>query len=197
MSSESIPHSAPVPARDRILSVAGGLFYRDGYRATGVDRVIAEADVAKATFYRHFPSKDDLIVAWIARAEAQSAAGLPPMDGPEPLYAWGDRMIDIAGRPTCLGCTYQGAAAEFVEPSHPAHAAALGVKRRVMAELAERARNQGIAAPDTVAAQVFILIEGVWAIARMFGPDAPLTHAKAALRAVVKGSGVAMPDDVT
>jgi AcrR family transcriptional regulator len=49
----------------RILHTAHDLFYRDGIRATGVDRVIAESGVAKKTFYRYFPSKDDLVVAFL------------------------------------------------------------------------------------------------------------------------------------
>ena len=52
-------------ARDRILRAAHDLFYRDGVRATGIDRVIAESGVAKLTFYRHFPSKNDLIRAYL------------------------------------------------------------------------------------------------------------------------------------
>lgn len=55
------PISQPPGARERILLTAHELFYREGIRATGIDRVIAESGVAKATFYRHFPSKDDLI----------------------------------------------------------------------------------------------------------------------------------------
>lgn len=53
------------PARERILATAHDLFYRDGIRATGVDRVIGEAGVTKVTFYRHFPSKDDLVRAFL------------------------------------------------------------------------------------------------------------------------------------
>lgn len=186
MSSE-MPVSAgkPTSPRDRILDVAGPLFYKDGYRAIGIDRVIAEADVAKATFYRHFPSKDALIVAWIDRAEARFDAALPPEDGPAPLTAYADAMIDIASRAHCLGCTYQSSAAEFGDPAHPAHAAALGVKTRVMDALERRARNQGLAPPRAKAEQVFLLLEGVWASVRMFGPKAPLSHAKAAVRALL------------
>lgn len=183
MSSESENKAeAPPSARDRILSVAGRLFYREGYRAVGVDRVIAEADVAKATFYKHFPSKDDLIVAWINRAEAVSAKALPPADGPRPLIAYADAMVDIALQPFCMGCTFQGTAAEFVDPTHPAHAAALGVKERVLALLTERAEREGHAHPRTVAESIYLLLEGVWATTRMFGAKAPLTHAKAAIR---------------
>lgn len=57
---------ASAAARDRILRAAHDLFYRDGVRATGVDRVIAESGVAKLTFYRHFPSKNDLVRAYLA-----------------------------------------------------------------------------------------------------------------------------------
>lgn len=53
-------------ARARILHAAHELFYRDGIRATGIDRVIAESGVTKVTFYRHFPSKNDLILAYLA-----------------------------------------------------------------------------------------------------------------------------------
>jgi len=54
-----------LPARERILATAHELFYRHGIRATGIDRVIAEAGVTKVTFYRHFPSKNDLILAYL------------------------------------------------------------------------------------------------------------------------------------
>ena len=183
MSSESqtFPGNPPT-ARERIITTAGRLFYREGYRAVGVDRVIAEADVAKATFYRHFPSKDDLIVAWIEHAEAQSGKGLPPLDGPEPFFAYADRMIEIAAGVWCLGCTYQGTAAEFHDPDHPAHRAAIGVKRRVLDELERRAQAQGLPDPKAAAERVFVYLEGVWASVRMFGADAPLSGAADAVR---------------
>ena len=64
-SAASITEIAALPPDARILLTAHDLFYRDGIRATGVDRVIAESGVAKKTFYRYFPSKDDLIVAFL------------------------------------------------------------------------------------------------------------------------------------
>ncbi|MDP1925247.1 MAG: TetR/AcrR family transcriptional regulator [Thiobacillus sp.] len=57
--------SPTLPARERILLTAHELFYRDGIRATGIDRVIAESGVTKVTFYRHFPSKNDLICEFL------------------------------------------------------------------------------------------------------------------------------------
>jgi AcrR family transcriptional regulator len=186
MSTEEITKA--VSARDRIVGTAGGLFYREGYRAVGVDRVIAEADVAKATFYRHFPSKDDLIVAWIAAAEKAAADNLPPADSPTALTDYVQAMLAIARRPGCSGCTYQGAAGEFVAQDHPAHSAARAVKERVIADLAVRARAQGLRAPDEVSEEIFLLIEGLWAASRMFGPDAPFAAVDRAARRIVEAA---------
>ena len=177
MSTENI--SSP---RERILTVAGQLFYRDGYRAVGIDRIIADSDVAKATFYKYFPAKDDLIVAWIEAAEKMANATLPEADVPEPLFAFTDRLIDVAMSPRCLGCTWQGAASEFVEVSHPAHAKSIEVKERLIAALALRAKRQNIHNPSEVANNIFLLLEGVWASVRMLRSAAPLRGAKAAVR---------------
>ncbi|KAB2885075.1 MAG: TetR/AcrR family transcriptional regulator [Albidovulum sp.] len=189
MSSDSARAGAPVAelppsARERILNTAGPLFYREGFRAIGVDRVIAEAGVAKATFYKHFPSKDDLIVAWVRRAEALTAAAAPPDDGPRPLLAYAEAMIGVAAEESCLGCTFQVTAAEFSDPGHPAHVAAAEAKWRVLGELERLARAQGEAAPRQTAEAVFLLIEGVWAAVRMFGAEAPLDAARLALRKI-------------
>lgn len=75
MSNDTRPAPEPAPppsaARQRILLTAHDLFYRDGIRATGVDRVIAESGVTKVTFYRHFPSKNDLVLAFLAHRHAR------------------------------------------------------------------------------------------------------------------------------
>lgn len=65
MAFESSTTVSDLPARERILLAAHDLFYREGIRATGVDKVIAAAGVTKVTFYRHFPSKHDLIRAFL------------------------------------------------------------------------------------------------------------------------------------
>jgi AcrR family transcriptional regulator len=178
-------------ARDRLLETAGALFYADGYRGVGIDRVIAEAGVAKASFYKHFPSKDDLIVAWIEQAagfgatmEAAIAAGTEA-----PMLAVFDAYVDIALRPQCLGCTFQGTAAEFPEPAHPAHAASLKVKRAVIARFEDYAASEGLDDPRGVAESLFLLLEGVWAAVRMFGPEAPLSRAKQAARRIAQAAG--------
>jgi AcrR family transcriptional regulator len=183
MSSVDVEKIGP---RARILKTAGRLFYEEGYRAVGIDRVIAEAEVAKASFYKHFPSKDDLIVAWIKDAEETSRSVLPPAESPTPLYDYMDKMIGIAQQTWCMGCTFQGAASEFGATVHPAHAAALQVKQNVIAELEERAKNQNLHEPKKTAELMFLLLEGVWASVRMFKAQAPIQHAKAAVRALAK-----------
>jgi AcrR family transcriptional regulator len=65
MNKSTVVSSSDLPARERILRTAHDLFYAEGLRATGIDRVIAEAGVTKVTFYRHFPSKNDLILAYL------------------------------------------------------------------------------------------------------------------------------------
>lgn len=171
----------PPSARMRILEAAGPLFYREGFHAVGVDRVIAEAGVAKATFYKHFPSKDDVILACIGRAEGQTGAAMPDDSGARPFDDYALAMIGAAGEAHCLGCTFQITAAEFSDPGHPAHAEARAAKERVLAELERRAGLQGLAAPRAAAERVFLLLEGVWAAVRMFGPDAPIAAARDAL----------------
>jgi AcrR family transcriptional regulator len=72
---ETLPPSA---ARERILETAFRLFYAKGLRAVGVDTIIAESGVAKATFYRHFPAKDDLVVAYRRRWTGSGPASCTP-----------------------------------------------------------------------------------------------------------------------
>ena len=107
-----------LPARERILITAHALFYRDGIRATGVDRLIAESGVAKLTFYRHFASKDDLVRAfldyrhelWMAwLVDALGRHGARPGGGLEPLVA---ALAEWFADPAFRGCAFINAVAE-------------------------------------------------------------------------------------
>jgi len=174
----------PSAARERILGVATALFYKEGYRAIGVDRVIAEADVAKATFYKHFPAKDDLIAAVIEAAGAKAALWQEGLVAgrAEPLFALVEGLMSVATAPHCVGCMFQGSASEFPDIGHPGHKAALEVKRWTLRFLADQAKAQGVPQPESTAEAVFLLIEGVWASVRMFGPGAPVRHVPALVR---------------
>jgi len=103
------------PARDRLLHTAHALFYRDGIRATGIDRVIAESGVTKVTFYRHFPSKNDLVCAyleyrhtrWIAWfAAALLRHGGAHEDPVQRLAALPPALAEWLGRDDYRGCAF-------------------------------------------------------------------------------------------
>jgi AcrR family transcriptional regulator len=162
-------------ARDRILDTVSDLFYRDGYRAVGIDTIVAESGVAKMTLYRHFASKDDLIVAYLERANAEYWAWLEramaEVDDPKAkLLAAFEATAKLATSPRCLGCTFQGAASEFPERDHPGHRVALAHKKSVLERLAGLARAAGLRDPDALAARLLLLMDGAWVAARMFGP---------------------------
>ena len=72
---EILSSKRTTPAKERILQTAHTLFYRDGIRATGVDKLIAESQVTKTTFYRHFKSKNNLILAYLEQRHQQLLAG--------------------------------------------------------------------------------------------------------------------------
>lgn len=123
------PHGTPgaparSEARERLLSTASGLFYREGIRAVGVERILAEAPATRATFYRHFPSKEDLVVAYLRgvdtgiRAGVQAAVDAAPSPA-DALRAIGTAVADDLARPGFRGCAFLKAAAEYPDPDDP------------------------------------------------------------------------------
>lgn len=102
---------------DQILNTVSALFYREGIRAVGIDRIIEEAKVAKATLYRHFPSKDHLVAAYLqarhnrvirALEEVRDAAGTPR----EQIKVIFERLYEKADSPEFRGCAFALAVAE-------------------------------------------------------------------------------------
>jgi AcrR family transcriptional regulator len=169
---EERPGSA---ARERILETAERLFYRDGYRAVGVDTIVAESGVAKMTLYRHFPSKDALIAAYLERTNEQLLAWMEgliaPNDDPrKALEAVFEGVAKLASSPECLGCAFVGAAGEFPEPDHPGHRAAVDHKRAVVGRLRELAEQAGARNPNVLAEELLLIMDGAWSAVRVFGP---------------------------
>ena len=130
------------PARTRILATAHDLFYRDGIRATGVDRVIAEAGVTKSTFYRHFPSKDDLVRAFLDHRhdrwmgwfiDALGRHGAAAVRPGAAMAALAAALDEWFAAPAFRGCAFINAVAELggTLPS------AVAIAQRHKAEMAE------------------------------------------------------------
>lgn len=168
-------------AREQILQTATRLFYHRGFRAVGIDTIIAESGVAKMTLYKHFPSKDDLIVAYLDRSNeafwawceevAKCFEGNPRRQ----LETIFEGVAKLASSPQCFGCTFTGAAGEFPELDHPGHQAASRHKKQVLVKFKELAKAANLRQPQTVAEQLALLLDGAWNAARMFGPN---SHAK-------------------
>jgi AcrR family transcriptional regulator len=116
--SESQPEASS--ARRRLLDTATRLFYEGGIHAVGIDRIIAEAGVAKATFYNHFPSKDDLVVAYleeIDRLGRAAVAALPQQPPRKMISAIMGRISEAVVAGGWRGCPFLNAAAEYPDPA--------------------------------------------------------------------------------
>ena len=117
--------SAPVSMRERILAAATQLFYAQGLRAVSAEKIIALVGITKVTFYRYFPTKDDLIVAYLERrADWERHAFLAAREAASDDAAGVFRLIaDAIGAESCSpgfrGCPFINAAAEFPDPRHP------------------------------------------------------------------------------
>lgn len=180
-------------ARDRILESAFRLFYARGLRAVGVDTIIAESGVAKATFYRHFPAKDDLIVAyldwvdqiWTGQLEAAAAAA-----GPEPraqLVGLFDALTSACRRPGYRGCAFINAAAEAPEGT-PVHDRTVAHKQKVLDWMTQLAREAGAAKPGQLARALTLLLDGGLASGALdANPEVPAT-ARATAEALVRAA---------
>ncbi|MDE3205090.1 MAG: TetR/AcrR family transcriptional regulator [Acidobacteriota bacterium] len=113
--------TGPSPA-ERLLDVASRLFYAEGIHAVGIDRVIAAASVAKATLYAHFPSKAELVAAYLARESrewidaAERRLTTAPAGSAEAVLALFDLLYDDSRSADYRGCPFINAAAEFPGP---------------------------------------------------------------------------------
>jgi AcrR family transcriptional regulator len=109
--------------RERLLATAGRLFYAEGIHTVPVDRLVTEAGVTRATFYRHFPAKEDLVVAYLKAADAELRAGLEVTAAQVPALAGLTVLLDhtaaAIGAAGFRGCHFVNAAAEYPDPAHP------------------------------------------------------------------------------
>jgi AcrR family transcriptional regulator len=180
-----------LPARERILAAAEALFSAHGLRGVGVDRIIAESDVAKSTLYVHFPSKDGLAAAYLRRVDDSwrgklRAAALAAGDDPrEQLVGLFDAVSASYERHGFHGCPFINAAAES-EPGSPPHEVTVEHKRTVRAWVRELAEAAGAADPDGLALQLTLLIDGTLAAGRLEQNPAIPAAAKDAARAAVE-----------
>jgi AcrR family transcriptional regulator len=180
-------------ARRRILETADRLFYEEGLRAVGIDRIIAEANVAKMTLYAHFPSKDDLILAVLKYREEcvleffRTAMERHGRKSKTSLRAFFAALKEWFESPGFRGCAFQNAAIELADPAHAGTEFVRGHKQR-FGEFLRGLVEQSIGkAAAKVAPAVSLLVEGAIVTAVIQGkPDAADVARDAALKLVVE-----------
>lgn len=160
-------------ARRRILDAASSLFYTLGVRAVSADRVIAESAVSKVTFYRHFATKDDLVLAYVdevAEGERSRYADARSRLDDAALWQWYIGSVVEAGcLPGFRGCPFINAAAEYADPEHPVRLAVARHRAWVQAELAALAERFGAVDPAFVAQEIHMLRDGALVLAALDG----------------------------
>jgi AcrR family transcriptional regulator len=172
--------------RDELVGKALGIFYSNGFHATGMDRLVEETGISKTSIYKHFRSKEALILAalqlrdmqfrdWLFRRMA--ALGGTPR---EQLLAVFDALGEWCREPGFRGCLFVKAVAEFQEPDDPIHAQAAAHKALLLEHFRNLAAAAGAVDPALLARQLLILKEGAIVAAQVEGCREAAAQAKAA-----------------
>lgn len=187
--------AAPKTGRGRLVAAAIELFYRHGFAAIGIDQIIATAGVTKTTFYKHFESKDDVMVAavaqrdeWESQAWVRAVRTLAGEDPAAQLLAFFDVMDVWFNDPDFHGCMFRNAAAEFPNPNDPVHKIAIAQMQRSRVYRRELARNAG--ASET-AAEAFVdcytaLIEGALVLRQTHGRNDAARAVRPAVQQLIR-----------
>jgi len=168
--------SRPSEARTRLLTTASGIFYSEGIHSVGVDRILAEAQVTRATFYRHFPGKEDLVLAYLRAAdqairgqvEAAVAAGPSPIDA---LRAVGESIAQGIRSQGFRGCAFLNAVAEYSDPGHPVHQAVLAHRQWFLETITELLAGVREESAEPAARHFVMLRDGAMAEGCLFDPE--------------------------
>lgn len=171
-------------ARDAILATASTLFTTQGIRAVSADRILAEAGVSKVTFYRHFATKDDLVVAYLeAELERLQRRGGETRGDPRAIAAiFEDEMC----QPGFRGCPFINAAAEYPDSDHPVREVVARFRTWMTEVIARWARESGVADPEDVAQRVMMLRDGALVEGYISGePRRAADHLAAGIAALV------------
>jgi AcrR family transcriptional regulator len=160
--------SKNIDPRKRILEVADRLFYADGVRATGTEKIMSLAEVAKATFYRHFESKDVLVLAYL---ENRDRALWDYLSRPTPAKDLCEALIkfeQMANWPEMIGCPFLRIASEFPDTAHPYHRLAIEHQDKILDFLTDLLKPLAID-KRAAAAAILSIIDGAFSIRMLYG----------------------------
>ena len=184
----------PFSPRDRILEAAAELFAGRRINSTGVDALIERAGVAKATFYRHFPSKDALVAAWlldwrsrwIDRVRPKAEAAAPSPDELIPTFF--NAVAEWLEAEEFRGCPYLNTAVEIVDPSHPARQVVRDYLAEVEGFLQDVVRSAGHPAAQSLALELQALLAGGISLSVARRSVAPVMAARDAAVRLLRGA---------
>jgi AcrR family transcriptional regulator len=163
------------PARSRLLETASRLFYTEGLHSVGIDRIVAEAHVTRATLYRHFPSKNQLVIAYLSevdnavRAQLAKAAAREKSSA-DVLRAIGESIAADITAPGFRGCAFLNAAAEYPDPAHPVHRTVLIHREWFLRTITDLLTHAHATAPDPTARHFIMLRDGAMAAGSLTDP---------------------------
>jgi AcrR family transcriptional regulator len=182
------------PAREamerRILETADRLFYGEGIRAVGVDTIAAEIGISKRTLYNYFPSKDALILAYLARrCVPPETSEAPPV---EQILGAFDRLERALGRKGWRGCPFVNAMAELADAPRDARAIAVAFKEHRRVWFRDLLARLGVTDAEALATQLALLLDGAIAAALVRGDPAMARAARAAARTLLRAGGAAV-----
>jgi AcrR family transcriptional regulator len=179
---------------DRLVATASELFYREGVRAVGIQRVIEEAGVAKASLYAHFESKDELVAAcldqrickWRAHVDAHLAQSA--LDARGKLLLLFDLQVEWIRSPEFRGCPLQSVGTEIADPAHPAKRVMAGHRQWLHDLVTTLARDAGLQPLEEVVGALIVLYDGASAAALVDGNAGMAGHARWAVERVIDAS---------
>ncbi|MFB8772766.1 TetR/AcrR family transcriptional regulator [Streptomyces broussonetiae] len=162
-------------ARARLLGTATRVFYAEGIHSVGVDRIIAEAQVTRATLYRHFTGKEELVLAYLGLADREIRAQVEAAEESERSAAEKVRAVSrsiTAGirSPGFRGCAFLNAAAEYPDPAHPIHQAVLAHRQWFQETVTRLLARVGDAPADADGRHYVMLRDGAMAAGCLSDP---------------------------
>ncbi|MFI6782153.1 TetR/AcrR family transcriptional regulator [Micromonospora sp. NPDC050276] len=165
----------PSAARQRLLATAIKIFYAEGIHSVGVDRIIAEAKVTRATFYRHFPSKEDLILAYLREVRELERGGVDAAiaanpSSVDPLLAIADTIAQQIQSPGFRGCAFLNAAAEYPDADHPVRQEVIAHRQWFLDTLTMLMAQVHPETADPAARHFVMLRDGAMAAGCLFDP---------------------------
>jgi AcrR family transcriptional regulator len=195
----AVKSAAKPSARERLLTAANELFYTEGVHTVGIDRVIEQAGVAKASLYNIFRSKDELVGAYLESRHANTAARITgalsryrtPRDR---LLGVFDAQGELFADPGFRGCAFVSASSE--SPSDVVEKAAADYRSWVRGLFTDLAREAGVPEPEGLARQLHLLYDGASLSARMDHDQSAATAARTAATALLDAALGTLPTEV-